>query len=128
MTLTPNITLALLIALGISAVGNIGLGWATVSQRDAKIEAQAKVKRIQSDLDDSIKAGEACTKSVEDLTKLADKRLLEATRAREAAKKAVRPLAQRADRNLATPAAVPGDDCKSAQIRVDGWLNERSAK
>ena len=31
----------------------------------------------------------------------------------------------RADYQLVTPAAIAGDDCGSARIRIDNWLDER---
>ena len=125
MIFSHNTTLALLIALGVSAAGNLGLGWAVVSQRDAKIEAIQETKRVTGERDSALDAGEKCSASVEKLQTLAANRLTEANRARAAAKKLAQDKDKRSDKILTAPAAVPGDDCKSAQVRVDGWLAER---
>jgi hypothetical protein len=52
---------------------------------------------------------------------MADQRAREAEEARRLAEQQAAELDARADEELATPPAVPGDACKSAQARIDAW-------
>ena len=71
-------------------------------------------------------AASACRDVTDDLRIRAGERAIEAQAAR--AEAAARPCArqQKADAILATPPAVPGDDCQSAQVRVADWLKGRA--
>ena len=53
-------------------------------------------------------------------------RAIEAQAARAEAAAQARTHHQKADAILATPPAVPGNDCRSAQLRVDNWLKGRA--
>lgn len=111
----------LVIALTISMAVNIIVGAGYLAQRDATV--QAKAETTQSD-----SVALACTQGVESLTTQATKRHKEAAPKVEAAKQAADTSNKQADKILSTPAAAPGDDCKSAQDRVDAWWTERGPK
>lgn len=99
-------------ALVISAALNLLAGWAWLDQRDT-------VATLRTD-------AKACSSAVDDLRALADKRQREAKAARVLAEQRARSHNRRADAILATPPAVPGDDCQSAQVRVADWLKGRT--
>jgi len=109
---------ALLVALGLSVAGNATLGWAW-------IEAREKAVTSTLQRDDARAAASACSDATEDLRDLADKRAVEAAKAQAAARSAATVRQQTANTILSTPAAVPGDACASAQVRVDAWLKGR---
>lgn len=106
--------------LALSIAGNAALGWAWLGARDRA--AVAITER-----DDARAAATACSDATEALRDLADKRGEEAKRAQAAARQAAGQRESRAQQILSTPAAVPGDDCGSARVRVDGWLKGRAA-
>ncbi|MFV0676440.1 hypothetical protein [Variovorax sp. tm] len=110
---------ALLVALGLSVAGNAALGWAWVGARE-----KAATSVLQRD--DAMAAASACSDATEDLRALADKRAAEAKKAQAAARSVALGHEARAQTILATPAAVPGDACASAQIRVDAWIRGRA--
>ncbi|WP_177225418.1 hypothetical protein [Variovorax sp. OK605] len=64
----------------------------------------------------------ACSDATDDLRELADRRAVEAKKAQAIARDAANGRQQTAHTILSTPAAVPGDACASAQVRVDAWL------
>lgn len=105
-------------ALGLSIAGNAALGWAWLDARE-----QAAITATQRD--NARAAASACSDATEDLRELADKRGIEAKKAQAAARATAVGRQQRANTILSTPAAVPGDACASAQVRIDGWLRER---
>lgn len=109
---------ALLVALGLSAAGNAALGWAWVGAREKA--ATTVVER-----DNARSAASACSDATEDLRDLADKRGVEAKKAQAAARSAAIGRQKTANTILSTPAAVPGNACASAQVRVDAWLRGR---
>ena len=109
---------ALLLALGVSVAGNAALGWAWIGARE-----KAATTVLQRD--DARAAASACSDATEALRELADKRAAEAKKAQAAARAAATQRQRAANTILSTPAAVPGDACASAQMRVDAWLRER---
>lgn len=109
---------ALLVALGLSVAGNAALGWAWVGARE-------KGATMVVERDNARSAATACSDATEDLRDLADKRSAEAKKAQAAAHTAATGRQQTANTILSTPAAVPGDACASAQVRVDAWLRGR---
>lgn len=115
----------ILIALAISVAINAALGWAYLGQRDDTTEARTALRDLGGQRDGARQAASACSDSVDDLRKLADKLAREAAPARAAAASAAQGHNQRADVILSTPAPVPGDACASAQARVDEWLKGR---
>ncbi|MBB3641182.1 hypothetical protein [Variovorax atrisoli] len=112
---------ALLLALGLSVAGNAALGWAWIGARE-----KAATSVLQRD--DARAAASACSDATEDLRDLADKRAAEAKKAQAAARSVALGHEARAQTILATPAAVPGDACASAQARIDGWLKGRAGQ
>lgn len=108
------------IALMVSMLANAALGWAWLQARDAA--ATILVQR-----DDARSAASACSDATEALRELADAKALEAKRAQGRARAVAAQHARIAQDILATPAADPGDDCRSARIRIDAWLLRRSA-
>lgn len=111
----------LLVALLVSLASNAALGWLWLDARDGRTEAVAE-------RDSARGAASACSDATDDLRRLADQRAAEAKAARETAAKAARNAQGRAQTILATPARVPGDDCRSAAAQVDEWLSTRGAK
>ena len=109
---------ALMVALGLSVAGNAALGWAWMGAREKA--ATTVVER-----DNARAAASACSDATEDLRDLADKRGAEAKKAQAEARRAATGRQQTANTILSTPAAVPGDACASAQVRVDTWLKGR---
>lgn len=109
-----------------SAALNLLAGWAWLSQRDTVATLRADAKTQQRNLDGARAHAKACSSAVDDLRALADKRQREAKAARVLAQQRARSYNRRADAILAAPPAVPGDDCKSAQMRVADWLNGRT--
>ena len=113
-------------ALALSLALNAALGWAYLGQRDKTTEAQSAVTAMEQQRDGARAVASACSDAVEDLRTVADKRAAEAKAARAEAAAKARGHNKKADSILATPAAVPGDDCRSAQVRVSEWLNGRA--
>jgi len=109
---------ALFMALGLSVAGNAALGWAWVG-------ALEKAATTVVERDNARSAASACSDATEDLRDLADKRGVEAKKAQAAARSAAIGRQQTANTILSTPAAVPGNACASAQVRVDAWLRGR---
>lgn len=116
-----SIVQALALALALSIASNAALGWAWLGARD-------QVATTTSERDNARAAASACSDATEALRELADKRGAEAARAQAEARKAASHREGRAQQILSTPAALPGDDCGSARVRVDGWLNGRAAR
>ena len=113
-------------ALALSLALNAALGWAYLGQRDKTTEAQSAATAMEQQRDGAREAANACSDAVDDLRTLADQRASEAKAARAEAAAKVKSHNQKADTILATPPAVPGDDCKSAQMRVADWLKGRA--
>lgn len=108
----------LTIALLLSLLANAGLVWNNLELRDSLSTRSAA-------LQNAVDAGKTCSDSVDALQLTASDRAKKAKvdRARAAASAAT--LEQRADETLATPAALAGNDCKSAELRIDTWLKGR---
>lgn len=113
-------------AAGLSLALNAALGWAYLGQRDKTTKAETAVTAMEQQRDGAREAASACSDAVEDLRTVADKRAAEAKAARALAAASARAHNKKADDILSTPAAVPGDDCRSAQVRVSDWLKGRA--
>jgi hypothetical protein len=98
--------------------GNAALGWAWIGARE-----KAATSVLQRD--DARAAASACSDATDDLRDLADKRSAEAKKAQVAARAAATGRQQAAQTIMSTPAAVPGNACASAQVRIDEWLRGR---
>ena len=109
----------LAIVLAISLAANAVLGYAYLGQRDTAVVQTEKTTQATG-------AATACSEGVEDLSKAGTKRHKEAAPKVEAAAKRADVANKQADQILSTPAAVAGDDCKSAQARVDDWWATRA--
>lgn len=109
---------ALLVSLGLSVAGNAALGWAWVDARE-----KAATTVLQRD--DARAMASACSDATDDLRELADRRGAEAKKAQAVAREASTGRQRAAQTILSAPAAVPGDVCASAQVRVDAWLRGR---
>jgi len=83
---------------------------------------------LQASSEHTVDAARECSRGVEALRLEADKRVRAARAAIAAAELRASQRDQRADQILATPPAVAGDDCASAQAQVDDWLANRQAK
>lgn len=109
----------------LAVVGNAGQAWLYLELRDDLVLAKAATDTREQERDTARQAASACSDAVDDLRTLADERAKEATTARATAATQAHAAAQRADAILAAPAAVPGNDCASAQVRVERWLQTR---
>lgn len=112
--------------LALSLALNAALGWAYLGQRDKTTEAQSAVTAMEQQRDGARAAASACSDAVEDLRTVADQRAAEAKAARAEAAAKARGHNKKADSILSTPAAVPSDDCRSAQVRVSEWIKGRA--
>jgi hypothetical protein len=119
MSPSQILTSALAALLAASVLVNIGLGRAWLAARDDAATAIGQRDTARAD-------ASACSDATDDLRALADQRAIEAQAARAEAAAQARTHQQKADAILATPPAVPGDDCRSAQLRVDNWLKGRA--
>jgi hypothetical protein len=108
----------LLLALAISLAANALLGWAYLGQRDTATTAVVQQEQATG-------AAQACSQGTESLLTEAAENARQGAPKRAAAAQAAEIHDKRADEILATPAAVPGDDCKSAQAQVDLWWKGR---
>lgn len=113
-------------AAGLSIALNAALGWAYLGQRDKTVKAESAVTAMEQQRDGARAAASACSDAVEDLRTVADQRAAEAKAARAEAAAKARGHNKKADDILATPAAAPGDDCRSAQVRVADWIKGRA--
>lgn len=115
-----EIIIGLAIALALSLLGNAALGWQWLQARDRATAAESARDQWQSQ-------AETCGKSVTQLqTKAAAQKKAGAASAAAAATQA-QGHDQKADAILSAPAAVRGEDCKSAATRAAGWLKGRAA-
>lgn len=115
------VIVVLLVLLGASATGNALLFSAWQDQKDRATTAEAN-------LGSANEATKVCNQSITDLEKTAYRRGEVAGKARAEAKKRAEDLEKQAQAELSTPATTPGDDCKSAQDRVDRILLRRSER
>lgn len=105
--------------------GALGHGCVATLQRD---HARNSLTAAQLERDQAKAAAQACSDGVARLQEAAKQRDLAAAKERAKAKTKATTLESRAGAILATPATVPGDDCKSASDRLDGWWQGRAAK
>ncbi|UIS65502.1 hypothetical protein [Acidovorax phage AP1] len=117
---------AVAVALVLSLLGNLMLTRAYLGKRDDATTARAELEAKGRELAGVRGAAQACSSKVEELRTLADKRAHEAASARRAAAVRAADHSRMADQILATPGALPGDACASAQVRVDAWLKGRA--
>ncbi|MBX9936068.1 MAG: hypothetical protein K2Y10_05700 [Burkholderiaceae bacterium] len=120
-----NLLLIAVVVAVLAVVGNMGQAWLYLGLRDELTSAKDAVKSIGQQRDTALADAMACGNAVDELHNLAEQRAKEATTARATAAAQAHAAAQRADAILAAPAAVPGDDCQSAQVRVERWLQTR---
>ena len=111
--------IGLLVALAISAGGNVLLGISYLDTRDDLAHAE-------SDRDWAHKAASNCSAGVQKLHSAAAIRAQEAASARVAADHQASTHSQRAQQILAAPPADPTDDCKSAGAAIDAWLQGKA--
>lgn len=110
---------ALTILLAISVGLNVWFGSAYLGQRDTA--TVAKVEQRQA-----VGVALECSKGTEKLETAAAQRKTAAAPKISAAQQQAQQHNREADRILATPAAVPGDACASAQAELDSWWAVRS--
>jgi hypothetical protein len=123
-----HLTVIALAVAVLSIAGNVGQAWLYLGLRDDLATAHTLAGQHQRELDQVQSTALACGNAVDNLHALAQQRERETTTARAAAAATARAAAQRADAILAAPAAVPGNDCASAQVRVGAWLESRKAQ
>ena len=109
-----RLTAGLAIALLASLAANGAMGWAYLGQRDTATVATTETKQADG-------VAKACGEGVKTLATQADKRHKEAAPKVEAARQQAEAHDKQADQILATPPAVPGDACASAQAVLDAW-------
>ena len=120
--LTAGLALALLGSLAANGL----LSWAYLGQRDDATQARADLGAMEQQRDGARADARACSDAVDNLRDLADRLADDAKAARAEAAAKAKGHNQKADAILATPPAVPGDDCQSAQVRVANWLKGRA--
>lgn len=119
----------MLIANAASLAVNLALGLAWLHQRE-ELAAQAQLcqsqtQRLEEQRQHALDAAELCSSQVQRLAAQAKRRAAEAATARAIAAQQAAAHNQRADAVLSTPAAVPGDDCASAEVRAAQWIRAR---
>jgi hypothetical protein len=114
----PMPTIALLVALGVSLLGNAVLTKLYLGVRDDRA-------KVTGERDQARSAATACSDGVKALQAAAAEREREGRKAGEKARVEAEAHQSAAQRILSTPAAVPGNDCASARVRLDGWLKAR---
>lgn len=120
--LTAGLALALLASLAANGL----LGWACLGQRDDATQARADLGAMEQQRDGARADARACSDAVDNLRDLADRLADDAKAARAEAAAKAKGHNLKADTILATPPAVPGDDCRSAQLRIGDWLKRRA--
>jgi uncharacterized protein HemX len=128
MTITSPLTAGLGLALALSVLGNLAGGYAYLQQRDASVEARTDLRHQTGATEAATLAAHACSESVEGLSVSAAVMASQLEGERAAAAKRAGTHYVRADQILATPAAVPGDACASAQKRVNNIMAARGQK
>jgi hypothetical protein len=108
----------LAVLLAVSVMGNLALGFAWNN-------ARGELADVRNARDEARGAASACSDATDDLRALADEREAKARKVQEAARQTALAHEAMAHQILSTPAAVPGDACASAQVRVDRWLEGR---
>ncbi|GGH62078.1 hypothetical protein GCM10010975_26410 [Comamonas phosphati] len=120
-----RICAALALALLLSVLGNVGQGLLYLRQRDAATLARSDADHAGDTASLARASADVCTKAVDALSDVNKGLQAERDQARRQAAAAARGHSARADKILATPAAVPGDACASAQARVAELLASR---
>ena len=128
MSITNKLAAGLGLALAVSVVGHIAGGYAYLQQRDASVEARTDLRHQTGATEAATLAAHACSDSVEALNVSAAVMASQLEGERAAAAKRAGTHYARADQILATPAAVPGDACASAQKRVNNIMAARGQK
>ena len=123
-----KLSIGLGIALGLSVLANAGAGYVYLQQRDALTIAGNNLEHAAGDTATARAAADACSASVEALATSAAVMASQLEAARTAAAQRAGQHYAKADKILATPAAVPGDACASAQKRVANILASRDHK
>lgn len=100
--------------LALSLLGNGVLTWVYLGQRDKTTEAVTIEHQ-------AVGAATACSDGTQKLSDQAAKRQAAGAAPIAAAKASAAAGAKRADAILSTPAAVAGNDCLSARMRIDTW-------
>jgi inorganic triphosphatase YgiF len=113
--------IVLAIALAATAAAAWILADAWLEARDARLQAAAE-------RDQAAGVARSCSAGVERLQRLADQRAQEARRAQQEARRQALSHQQAAQQILASPPAVPGDACASAEAAIDAWLQGRPRK
>ena len=111
----------LLIALVVSVLSNIALGWAWLGQHDKAVVSKVEERQ-------AVGVALQCSQGTEQLEQKAMQRQAQAAPKIAAAASSARQADERADQILSTPASVPGDDCRSAADRVDAWWKARAGR
>ncbi len=111
------ITLAVLLAG--SVAGNAYLGNEYLAKRDEAVALGKDVEHAQG-------VATQCSAGVDKLAAAATSTALAASAAAAAARSAAFQNQSLADLILASPAAVPGDDCKSAAARAADYMRRRA--
>ena len=106
--------------LALSVAGNAALGWAYLGQRDTAVVATTETKQADG-------VAKACSDGVDNLARQADKRHRDAAPKVEAARQDAEAAGKLAVEILTTPAAVPGDACRSAEAALEAWWTRRTA-
>jgi hypothetical protein len=112
---------ALLLLLTLALIGDLYLfqAWQADKERAVKAEADLGTANGQTKI---------CNDSIKGLQDESFKRGELANKAREVARQKAAELERQAQSELSTPATTPGNDCKSAQDRVDRILRQRAQR
>lgn len=110
-----------LLALIVSIAANILLYRAMSMQKTRATIAETNLTTANA-------ATKTCNDSIAGLEAAATARGVKSGAARERARQKALGLEQRAQQELSTPATAPGNDCKSAQDRVDRILLRRAER
>ncbi|MDD2711277.1 MAG: hypothetical protein PHU77_00015 [Simplicispira sp.] len=119
-------TAALSALLLASLTINAGQAWLYMGQRDKAAIMRAGLRTAEQERDGARDLASACSRAVDGLRTVSDKRATAAAPARAAAATVARTLTKRADTTLASAPAVPGDMCASMQALGDDWLESRT--
>ncbi|MDR0212884.1 MAG: hypothetical protein LBJ15_02630 [Comamonas sp.] len=127
MSWAPEVKLLSLAAgaLVVALAGNALQGYVYLQQRDAITESRTTLTHAAGDTALAQAAADSCSASIGALSTAAAVQAGLATQAREFAQTLAGKHAAAADKILATPPAVPGNDCASAQARVADLLAAR---
>lgn len=128
MSITNKLAAGLGVALALSVLANAGAGYIYLQQRDALTIAGNNLTHAAGDAATARAAAAACSESVEALAASAAVMASQLEAARTAAAQKAGTHMAKADVILSTPAAVPGNDCASAQARVASILANRTQK